>query len=60
MRVLNKHSAPLTVGRERIAPGAEAEISADAAKLAGVRAWLKSGKLVEAKAKTEAKASDNK
>ena len=51
MKVVNKHSAPLTVGRVRIAPGAEAGLSAEAVKGAGVQAWLKSGKLAEVKAK---------
>ena len=60
MKVVNKHSAPLTVGRVRIAPGAEVDLSAEDLKVAGVRSWLESGKLAEVKAKVEAKASDNK
>ena len=51
MKVVNKHSAPLTVGRVRIAPGTEADLSAEAAKGTGVQAWLESGKLAEVKAK---------
>ena len=49
MKVVNNHSATLTVGRVRIAPGAEADLSAEAFKSAGVQAWLKSGKLAEVK-----------
>ena len=49
MKVVNKHSATLTVGRVRIAPSAEADLSPEAAKGAGVQAWLKSGKLAEVK-----------
>ena len=49
MKVVNKHSAPLTVGRARIAPGAGADLSAEAVKAAGVRSWLESGKLAEVK-----------
>ena len=60
MKVVNKHSAPLTVGRVRIAPGAEVDLSAEDLKVAGVRSWLESGKLAEVKAKVEAKASGNK
>ena len=51
MKVVNEHSAPLTVGRVRIAPGAEVDLSAEAVKAAGVRSWLDSGKLAEVKAK---------
>ena len=51
MKVVNKHSATLTVGRVRIAPGAEADLSTEAVKVAGVQSWLDSGKLVEVKAK---------
>ena len=51
MKVVNKHSATLTVGRIRISPGAEADLSAEAAKGAGVQSWLESGKLAEVKAK---------
>lgn len=51
MKVVNKHSAPLTVGRVRIAPGAEADLSAESVKVAGVQSWLESGKLAEVKAK---------
>lgn len=51
MKVVNKHSAPLTVGRVRIAPGAEADLAAEALKVAGVRSWLESGKLAAVKAK---------
>ena len=51
MKVVNKHSATLTVGRVRIAPGAEADLAAEDLKGAGVQAWLKSGKLAEVKAK---------
>ena len=51
MKVVNKHSATLTVGRVRIAPGAEADLAAEAVKVAGVQAWLESGKLAEVKAK---------
>lgn len=50
MRFVNKHSATLTAGRTRIAPGAEADLPAEAVAMAGVQAWLKSGKLVEVKA----------
>ena len=57
MKVVNKHSATLTVGRVRIAPGAEADLSAEAVKAAGVRSWLESGKLAEVKA---AKKADDK
>ena len=49
MKVVNEHSATLTVGRVRIAPGAEADLSAEAAKGSGVQSWLESGKLVEVK-----------
>ena len=49
MKVVNNHSATLTVGRVRIAPGAEADLSEEAVKGAGVQAWLKSGKLAEVK-----------
>ena len=49
MKVVNKHSAPLTVGRVRITPGAEADLSEEAVKGAGVQAWLESGKLAEVK-----------
>ena len=51
MKVVNKHSATLTVGRVRIAPGAEADLPAEAVRAAGVRSWLDSGKLDEVKAK---------
>lgn len=51
MKVVNKHSAPLTVGRVRIAPGTEADLSVEDLKVAGVRSWLDSGKLAEVKAK---------
>ena len=51
MKVVNKHSATLTVGRLRIAPGVEVELAAEAVKVAGVRSWLDSGKLAEVKAK---------
>ena len=47
MKVVNKHSATLTVGRVRIAPGAEADLSAESVKVAGVQSWLESGKLAE-------------
>ena len=49
MKVVNKHSATLTVGRIRIAPGAEADLSAESVKVAGVQSWLESGKLAEVK-----------
>ena len=53
MKVVNKHSATLTVGvgRVRIAPGTEADLSVEDLKVAGVRSWLESGKLAEVKAK---------
>ena len=51
MKVVNSHSATLTVGRVRIAPGAEADLPTEAVNGAGVQAWLKSGKLAEVKAK---------
>lgn len=56
MKVVNKHSATLTVGRVRIAPGAEADLPTEAAKGAGVQAWLKSGKLAEVVEAVEVKA----
>lgn len=59
MKVANKHSATLTVGRLRIAPGAEADLSAEAAKGAGVQTWLKSGKLAEV-VEVKAKKADDK
>ena len=55
MKVVNKHSATLTVGRARIAPDADADLSAEAVKGAGVQAWLKSGKLAEVKDDADAK-----
>ena len=51
MKVVNKHSATLTVGRVRIAPDAEADLAAEDLKAAGVRSWLRSGKLAEVEAK---------
>ena len=51
MKVVNNHSATLTVGDVRIAPGAEADLSAEAVKAAGVQLWLDSGRLAEVKAK---------
>ena len=57
MKVVNKHSAPLTVGRVRMAPGAEADLSAEDLKVAGVRAWLESGKLAEVKGEADSKKS---
>lgn len=62
MKVVNKHSATLTVGRVRIAPGAEVDLSAEAVKVAGVQSWLDSGKLAEVVEAVEVKAkkADNK
>lgn len=58
MRVQNNHTARLSIGRATIEPGAEATIGADEAKMAGVQAWLKSGKLAEVK--PPAKKTDDK
>ena len=61
MKVVNNHSATLTVGRVRIAPGAEADLSAEDLKVAGVQAWLGSGKLAEVEvAEVKAKKADDK